>query len=431
MANYYVRSGATGAANGTSWTDAYTTMATAVSGKAAGDVFYVSEDHAESTAASVTITMPGTLASPNLVYCVNHSGSVPPVSADLRTTGSIAVTGVSNLTFTGVGYYCYGLTFSINGSATLSQGTTALCNAVYESCSFQLLSATGGTMNIGGGAGCRIYWRNCTFKVSSVNSNMNPSSCVFEWYDTAGAAVIGPTYSTALIGNANSSTTVLRGLDLSGLGTNTIFAGTSGTQTLNLLNCKIGVGSAIWNPAATMARRVEIVRCDSGATNYRNERYWYNGTQTTETTIIRTGGATDGGTAISWKMVTTANSKWTQPFESMQMSIWNNAVGVSKTITIYGVWGSGVVPNNDDIWFELEYLGSASSTQGFLINTSKSDGLATGTPVSSDSSVWGGSTTPFKMSLSVTPQMAGPFNLIIKAAKPSTTFYIDPLIVVT
>jgi len=51
--------------------------------------------------------------------------------------------------------------------------------------------------------------------------------------------------------------------------------------------------------------------------NYRVEKYVYEGTQTTETVVIRTGGASDGITGISWKIVTTANSKWTLPFNAI------------------------------------------------------------------------------------------------------------------
>ena len=57
MAIYYVYSGAAGAGTGADWANAYTTLTTAVSGKAAGDVFYIAHDHAESTAGRVTITV--------------------------------------------------------------------------------------------------------------------------------------------------------------------------------------------------------------------------------------------------------------------------------------------------------------------------------------------------------------------------------------
>jgi hypothetical protein len=98
MTAYYVRSGAAGAGTGADWTNAYTTLAAAFSGKAAGDIFYVSEDHAESSSSTIlSLGSAGTLGNPVQVLCVNHSGSVPPVTADLRTTATISTTGNASL----------------------------------------------------------------------------------------------------------------------------------------------------------------------------------------------------------------------------------------------------------------------------------------------------------------------------------------------
>jgi hypothetical protein len=55
--------------------------------------------------------------------CVNRAGSVPPVSADLRTTGTITTTGANALGIsTGVNYW-YGLTFN-SGSGAVASGPT-------------------------------------------------------------------------------------------------------------------------------------------------------------------------------------------------------------------------------------------------------------------------------------------------------------------
>ena len=64
MASYYVWSGAVGAANGTSWANAYTTLAAAISGKATSDIFYIANDHNETTAGTVTISGPALGAIP-------------------------------------------------------------------------------------------------------------------------------------------------------------------------------------------------------------------------------------------------------------------------------------------------------------------------------------------------------------------------------
>src|SRR3990167_3028291 len=101
MANVYVRSGAAGAGTGADWGNAYTTLAAALGAKAAGDDFWVADDHAETQASALTAVAPGTSASPNRIICVDRAGSVPPVSADLRTSATISTTGNNGIALQG------------------------------------------------------------------------------------------------------------------------------------------------------------------------------------------------------------------------------------------------------------------------------------------------------------------------------------------
>ena len=173
---------------------------------------------------------------------------------------------------------------------------------------------------------------------------------------------------------------------------------------------------------------VNVIRCDSGATNYRTERYQYQGTLTTETTIVRTGGASDGTTPVSWKIVTTANPEWQMPFEAFPISIWNEDTGSPITVTVEGVWLGGAVPLTDEIWMDVEYLSNASYPIGSFATTTKADILASGVNTTASSQIWSGGTTPFKMVATITPQMKGPINVTVKVAKISSTFFVDPKI---
>ena len=170
---------------------------------------------------------------------------------------------------------------------------------------------------------------------------------------------------------------------------------------------------------------------DTGDTNYRTERWNFCGNQTTETTIVRTGGASDGTTTLAWRINTSTNSEIEWPFESLPISFWNDTIGSAITITIQGIWGGGAVPTNNDIWMEVFYLG----TSGFPLATKASTGRATGLTAASNnpagSGTWGGSTTKFSMAVTVTPQEKGPITIYIKAGWSSQTFYIDPQPVVT
>lgn len=433
MASYYVRSGAGGAGTGADWANAYTTMTTALSGKAAGDVFYVSEDHAESTAGAVTLAFPGTLASPNFVYCVDHAGSVPPVSADLRTTGSVTTTGTNNLNFTG-SVYCYGLIFS-SGNGILLPGSASSPRQSFESCAMVLSrNIAANLMLIGAGSGSSralVEWNNVTYQVANAGEPIAcQDGCRFKWKNTANA-IAGATIPSPLFAAIGNCDIELEGVDLSALGSGkTIFNG-SNTPNFFMKDCKLGSSVTLASTPSEPVSTGYFVRTDSSGTNYRTEKYAYEGTQTVETTIVRTGGASDGTTTISWKIVTTANSRWVMPYVALPITIWNDTTGSSITVTVYGIWGGGAVPNNDDIWIEAEYLGSSATPIGSYATSTKADNLASGSAIPSDSSTWGGSTTAFKMSATFTPQMKGPITIRVKAAKASATFYVDPLIVLS
>jgi len=165
--------------------------------------------------------------------------------------------------------------------------------------------------------------------------------------------------------------------------------------------------------------------------NYTVHRHRYSGLLVEETTIIRTGGASDGTTPIAWKITTTANCSYSLPFECPPIAIWNDTTGSSVTATIEGVWGGGAVPNDDDIWIDVEYLGDASSSQGSFVNDGKADLIIAAAGQASSAETWGGSTTKFKLAVSFTPQQRGWIYARVKCGKASTTFYVDPLCVLS
>jgi len=109
-ANIYVSASGTGVLC-TSWLTACTTLATGASTAAAGDNIFVDSTQNESQASAMTVAFTGTAASPNLVYCVNAAGSVPPVSADLRTTCALATTGAAARTRAKRNIFCIVMSF--------------------------------------------------------------------------------------------------------------------------------------------------------------------------------------------------------------------------------------------------------------------------------------------------------------------------------
>jgi hypothetical protein len=166
---------------------------------------------------------------------------------------------------------------------------------------------------------------------------------------------------------------------------------------------------------------------DLMATTHKSSRYAYEGIETTETSIVRT-----GGTPHSRKIVTTSNAQWLRPYRAEPFAIWNATTGADVTVTVYG--NAATLPNTDEIWIEAEYLGDASSTLGTIKTTTKANVLATGVSVASDASSWAGGTTAFKLVATLNspqPAHAALINVRVKAGKPSMTVYIDPVPVLT
>jgi hypothetical protein len=433
VANVYVYSAAGGAGTGADWANAYTTLSAALTAKAAGDDFWVANDHSESTASAVTLTSPGTNANPCRIMCVNRAGSVPPVSADLTTGAIIATTGNNALTVAGAGYW-EGITFNC-GTTGVSPNLTISSTAHFvhlKNCALAILS-TGAFSNIrvGQTTGTKVILENTTVSFGDVGHVVR-NDAYLNWRNTA-SAIVGAVIPTSLLRAGGPA--LLEGVDLSALGSGKNIVASTGIAASAyavLKDCKLGASVTV-TPAPTSPGHTEtlLIRCDSGDTNYRHEKYAYQGTQTTETTIVRTGGASDGTTPISWKIITTANSKRYMPFECMPISIWNEDVGSPLDITVEGIWGGGAVPTNADIWMDVEYLGTSGFPRGSVVSSGPADQLAAGTNLTASSETWGGSTTDFKLEATITPAEKGPITVYVKAATASTTFYIDPKITVS
>src|ERR1035437_382580 len=99
--------------------------AVAAGWSAAGDRYYQSNDHAETQAVAMTVTFPGTSASPNWLVSVVPACSIPPAAADIANGGTVTTTGGLAITLAGSCYMLGGtapgataLTFSCGTSST-------------------------------------------------------------------------------------------------------------------------------------------------------------------------------------------------------------------------------------------------------------------------------------------------------------------------
>ncbi len=182
--------------------------------------------------------------------------------------------------------------------------------------------------------------------------------------------------------------------------------------------------------------RVMVHNVDSGDSNYRLAQHTWQGSTVTQTvTRIRSGGATTkAGTAYSWLMTGTANTQLYAPLVSPEISKYNATVGSAITATIEILHDSLTNLQDDDIWVEINYLGTSGVPLGTLISDRMTNVLSTPVDQTSSSVTWDTTsmTNPNKQKLAVTftPQEAGYINAKVMF-NGSTTVYVDPVITIS
>jgi hypothetical protein len=448
MADYYVDSNAGGAGTGADWANAFTSLATAVTGKAAGDRFFVAHDHAGTAAALTTITFPGTLVNPNICLCVNKAGSVPPVAADLRDTATVSTTGNSGLSLTGCAYI-YGITFVCGSGAVAARLTVGSSGNTWMKLENCILKKGGTTGNATGIQVGHSSTATKLFEFVNVGLDFAVTSDGFGVYGGSKLLWTNTTdilRGTSLVPTAGffkdavgTADLIVDSVDFTDLGANPVFGSLTAGYILraSINRCKLTSAQPIVNAApAGVGTSIDVIRSsDTGGPTLRQERHTAVGILTTETTIVRTGSlATDGYTPISYKVVTSANTKRITPFELFPIRLWNDVEDANRTVTVYGTWGGGAVPNNDDIWMDVSYSGDNASAMGTIHSTGIATPLTAASAVASDGSTWGGGTTPFKLVASLTspqPRNKGPMQIRVFIGDTSETYYIDPAAVLS
>lgn len=443
MATYYVRStDGNNADSGATWALAEADLHTPV--WAAGDTIYASQVHAQSTAAAITIDLNGTLAAPTKIICANDAAEPPTAVA---ATGTVATTGVGNSISIADTGYIYGIGFtagSSTGTSSINQATTDGAYQVYDSCNF-IMGSSGASSVIRSGVATantetKVDWTNCGVKFAAAGQTIAPTRCVWHWH--GGSILAGGTSPTVLVSpQADQIDTLIEGVDLSnGASTMDIFAGGAlGAGRAIIRNCQLPAswtGDLVNAAITTMSQRYELYNCDSADTNYRLWIEDYAGSIKHSTAVYNDAGATDGTTRLSWQMVSSANAEYpVVHLESPEMAVWNDTVGSAVTATVEIVHdsqgsGTGGALKDDEVWLEVQYLGTSGVPISSFITDCKANVLATAADQASSSASWTGDAAGWdtqKLSVTFTPQEKGFVLARVILAKPSATVYVDPL----
>lgn len=439
MADRYVKHTGSNTSPYDTWAKAATTLATAVTGAAAGDNIYVSSTHSASGLASQTLTFPGTASNPLKVVSVDDSAEPPTATA---AGGAESTTASANWLIGPFGYVD-GMAFSAgtgttsSGSITLASGTGAQASE-YRGCAYTLNNT---------GSSSRIVLQAGNF---SAASRVSTTDCSFVFGNQAqhgisiggrvtisGGSVSGPAnYTTGLFQTASAGRNTyaeIDGMDLSGVGSGSnLVASSTASMITRLSNCKLPSGwtGALFTGTRFSGQRVSMYNCDNADTNYLLWIEDYAGAIRDETTIVRTGGASDGVTPISWRMASNAGANSLNvPLRSDPIVIWNTTTGSAVTVTVEVVT-DGVTLTNDDCWMEVDYLGHSGFPLGESASNKRATILTTPANHASSSVAWTttGLASPIKQKLSVTvtPQEAGLLSIAVRLGKPSTTVYVCP-----
>ena len=395
---------------------------------AAGDTIYIASAHAETVAAPNGMTSPGTTVSPLNIICVNAAGSVPPVSADITTGASITTTGANNLSLSGVNYivgvsFVCGGSLSFTSSLYMENGNLGIAASnSFAPSSSTVVDLKDTTINLG----------------SSGSSLASANGSYFHWWG-ASSAITG-TGPNSLITSLNVGAKVLiEDVDLSLVASTknlTSFATAIGASIL-FNRCKLTSGVVVQGTTMTgsLSAVVDLVSSDSSGTNYRYERYKTQGNLKTETTIVKTSpaGASDGTTALSYKIVTSSTNWFFSPFDCPDIIAWvDSAAAHTATIEVIT---DNVILTNADIWVEVEYLANASNPQASIATSRTTNILTAGSNLTTSSATWitTGLVTPKPQSIAVnfTTALKGPVRIKVKIAKVSTTVYVDPYPTIT
>lgn len=437
MADKYVRStDGSNSDNGSTWALAKATLAGAASAASAGDRIFVSHVHAESGASDsgITFSFPGSYASPNQVLCGND-GAEPPTS--LAATGSITSNGQASIVLQGC-FYLYGVklfTGTGGGACSLAfDGGADSIRQTAEACELRLVNNSTETHIVLGASNSDwehvIDLISCGFRFANAAQKikLRARSVIRGCYAISGGTSPDNICSVDFPG----ADTTFEGCDFSAwsAGVNLVESSSRGWGRVVFRNCKLPTSwsGSVGVPGAP-GLIIDMINCDAGSTNYRRWRSQYEGTTKTETTIVRTGGASDGTTAWSWKMQTTANAKYPLlPLPSPEISFWNETLS-AITVTLEVVTDN-VTLTDAEAWIDVQYLGASGSPLASFANDAKTGPLASAANQSSSSVTWTttGLTTPVKQKLSVTFTPAKKGEIIVRAmlAKASTTMYVCP-----
>lgn len=433
MADIYLSSvDGNDADDGSTWALAKATISAAMTAAGAGGRVFIDSAHVE----DANIGSPGTAANPVQLLSIDRTGNPEPPTALLQ--GADFRSSSSTRSYSGFAF-AHGIKIG-GASGFATQFISASPWAwLMENCVITQPGSAANTIDLGAtfnGDDQLLHLKNCEIQFNNTGAHIRLKALRFimEGGSITGGAV--PTTLFRPTGNDGSPIQLLvRGVDLSafGSGKNLVIVSSANPGKIQFAHCKLGASVSLTtgSPPGQGGAEAEFVNCDSADTNYRYYKLNYQGEVFHETTIVRTGGGSDGITSLSRKLVSSANSKLYFPLFATLPAIWNETVGSAITVTVEGVTDN-VTLTDKEAWLEVEYLGTSGFPRSLLASdraAANAAHLGSGANQASSTETWTttGMTTPVRQKFEVTftPQEKGWIYPRVMLAKPSTTLYAD------
>ena len=417
-----------------SWANAhhsFSMMCSLNSIETSGDVILVDKTHAENVGSDYSGSLyGGAYNNPIILCCVDKTNS------DAIDTGASITFGKAKVVRAFLAFINIKLSTAYDlDTVNLSGGFGLYFIGTVPG--LTLLELTGASNRIEAPASVlyatRYLFQNCNISLANAANYIGANT--IHWRK---GSLIAPNGVTVLFLSA-SVNILLDDVDLSAVGAGSLIEVEDYMVNGQINRCKLSATGSVLSAAFGnygYQGKVKLHHCSSANRTWDFGEYSAEGVVTPDADVYRTGGASDGTTAISWKFVSTAAlSKSQIPLSSPSINLWNAEVA-EKTLTIHGILDSATNLKKDEVWMEVDYPADASSGLGALATSQVIYQPATGSPADLDASTetWEeamANPNKFKFAVTFTPGKAGPIAARICVNKPSTTLYICPKAVIS
>lgn len=451
MAVYFVASGGSNTSPYDTWAKAATSLATALAAATSGsDSVIIQYDAVPAADAELstdtTFTLP---AGVSVIAASNDGGSAYTPTAmgvgnwigNSTTNRGITMSG-------GATAYLYGLTLRVSGTnaddIVLAGGSGS--DHTYEGCLIWQANSNSGadiilTSNTASSEHA-VRLIGCTLRFGSTAQTLQVGTGLIHMENTT-VSPLGQA-PTTLLGTNGAAKLRALGCDFS-IATNLLGVQVSGSMLAILDRCKLPSTFAVAQTTYNNASQLEAFAsdCDAGDVHYQFLHFNNLGSLSvavggSEPYITSDGAEIDeSGTKATWKIVTTGNATFANPYRSPWISHYNETTTALSPYFECLVKGASATFNESVIWSEWAYKAASGSTLA-TIDISDRGGVKSSTTAQASSSLgagdWtnedGSANTYLKLgpSSSITPAEVGDISGRVCVGLQSSTFYIDPQI---